>query len=68
MKTTSEFIAWQSKRFMKKRVADGRNACQIMVQTGFIGSMESDGELSENGKDYLGGGHKSGSWPTPDSG
>lgn len=52
MKDTSELISFAINEIYKRQVTDGQKACQIMVQTGFIGSMEGDGNLSENYK-YL---------------
>jgi hypothetical protein len=59
-KTTSELIAFAiDEVFIKTAVnSEGQNAYQLMQQSGFIGSLEDDGNLSENYKDYLDWNHK----------
>ena len=39
-------------------MTEGQKAYQIMQESGFIGYLESDKNLSENYKDYLDWSHK----------
>jgi len=57
---TSELIALAIDEVFTKNAAinEGKNAYQIMQQSGFIGSLEDNGDLSENYKDYLDWSHK----------
>lgn len=59
-KTTSELIAFAIDEVFIKNAAntEGQNAYQLMQQSGFIGSLEDNGNLSENYKDYLDWSHK----------
>ena len=59
-KTTSELIAFAIDEVFIKNAekSEGQNAYQLMQQSGFIGSLEDDGNLSENYKDYLDWSHK----------
>ena len=52
---TSELIALAIDEVCTKNTAnsDAQNAYQLMQQSGFIGCLEDDGNLSENYKDYL---------------
>lgn len=56
-KNTSELIALVIDEIYQRQacppVSEGQKAYQIMLQTGFIGSMAGDGKLSENYRDYL---------------
>jgi hypothetical protein len=58
-KNTSELIAFAiDEVFINTTNSEGQNAYQLMQQSGFIGSLEDDGNLSENYKDYLDWSHK----------
>lgn len=59
-KNTSELIALALDEFFIKNAAktEGQSAYQLMQQSGFIGCVENDENLSENYKDYLDWSHK----------
>lgn len=59
-KNTSELIAFAIDEVFTKNSAktEGQNAYQLMQQSGFIGCVENDENLSENYKDYLDWSHK----------
>ena len=59
-KNTSELIAFAIDEIFTKNVAktEGQMAYQLMQQSGFIGCVENDENLSENYKDYLDWNHK----------
>jgi hypothetical protein len=59
-KDTSELISFAiDEVFTKNLVAtEGQNAYQLMQQSGFIGCVELDENLSENYKDKLDWSHK----------
>jgi hypothetical protein len=59
-KSTSELIAFAIDEVFTKNLAttEGQNAYQLMQQSGFIGCMEDDGNLSENYKELLDWEHK----------
>lgn len=59
-KNTSELIALALDEFFLKNLekTEGQNAYQLMQQSGFIGCVENDENLSENYKDYLDWSHK----------
>ncbi len=59
-KSTSELIAIAIDEIFSKNVAktEGQTAYQLMQQSGFIGCVENDENLSENYKDYLDWSHK----------
>lgn len=61
-KTTSELIAFAIDEVFIKNVenSEGQNAYQLMQQSGFIGSLEDDCNLSENYIHYLNWNHKIG--------
>lgn len=56
-KNTSELISLAIDEIYQRQVSpplsEGQKAYQIMQQTGFIGSMSGDGNLSENYKEVL---------------
>ncbi|MCK9606727.1 MAG: hypothetical protein M0R33_09815 [Methylomonas sp.] len=56
-KNTSELISLAIDEIYQRQVnpelSEGQKAYQIMQQTGFIGSMAGDGNLSENYKNLL---------------
>ena len=59
-KNTSELIALALDEFFIKNSVktEGQNAYQLMQQSGFIGCVENDENLSKNYKDYLDWSHK----------
>ncbi len=59
-KTKSELIAFAIDEIFAKTPikTEGQAAYELMQQSGFIGSMEDNGDLSENYKDYLDWSHK----------
>lgn len=59
-KTTSELLALAIDEVFTKNAVntEGQNTYQLMQQSGFIGSLEDDGNLSKNYKDYLDWSHK----------
>ena len=59
-KNTSELIAFAIDEIFTKNSSktEGQNAYELMLQSGFIGSMEDGENLSENYKDYLDWNHK----------
>jgi hypothetical protein len=59
-KTTSELIALAIDEIFSKNSpkTEGRTAYQLMQQSGFIGCVELDENLSENYKDCLDWSHK----------
>jgi hypothetical protein len=63
-KTPSELITLAIDEIYKIRKAfepelnEGQRAYQLMQQSGFIGSFEDDGDLSENYKSHLDWSHK----------
>ena len=61
-KNTSELISLAIDEIYNKQKStelnEGQKAYQIMQQSGFIGSIEGDGDLSENYKDQLDWSHK----------
>jgi len=61
-KTVSELITLAIDEIYSKKeaqaVTEGQRAYQIMQESGFIGCLESDENLSENYKDYLDWSHK----------
>jgi hypothetical protein len=61
-KRTSELLSLAIDEIYQRQarppLSEGQKAYQIMQQTGFIGSMADDGNLSENYKDYLDWGDK----------
>ncbi|ASF45664.1 hypothetical protein [Methylovulum psychrotolerans] len=54
-KESAELIALAIDELFVKNVGvtEGKNAYQLMQQSGFIGCMEGDGSFSENYKSYL---------------
>ena len=61
-KNTSELISLAIDEIYNKQKSternEGQKAYQIMQQSGFIGSIEGDGNLSENYKEQLDWNHK----------
>ena len=59
-KTKSELIAFAIDEIFAKTPikTEGQTAYELMQQSGFIGSMEDNEDLSENYKDYLDWSHK----------
>lgn len=59
-KTKSELIAFAIDEVFAKTAikTEGQAAHELMQQSGFIGSLEDNGDLSENYKDYLDWSHK----------
>ena len=61
-KNTSELISLAIDEIYNKQKSnelnEGQKAYQIMQQSGFIGSIEGDGNLSENYKEQLDWSHK----------
>jgi hypothetical protein len=59
-KTTSELIALAIDEIFNKNTTknEGQTAYQLMQQSGFIGCVELDENLSENYKDHLDWSHK----------
>jgi len=61
-KNTSELISLAIDEIYNKQKStelnEGQKAYQIMQQSGFIGSIEGAGDLSENYKDQLDWSHK----------
>lgn len=59
-KDTSELISFAIDEVFTKNLAatEGQNAYQLMQQSGFIGCVELDENLSENYKDKLDWSHK----------
>lgn len=59
-KNTSELISFAIDEVFTKNLAatEGQNAYQLMQQSGFIGCVELDENLSENYKDQLDWSHK----------
>ena len=59
-KNTSELISFAIDEIFTTNVAksEGSNAYQLMLQSGFIGCVEMDENLSENYKDTLDWSHK----------
>jgi len=59
-KNTSELIALAIDEVFSKNTTktEGQNAYELMQQSGFIGCVESDENLSENYKDHLDWSHK----------
>ena len=59
-KTTSELIALAIDEIFTKNATktEGQTAYQLMQQSGFIGCVELNENLSENYKDYLDWSHK----------
>ena len=59
-KNTSELISFAIDEVFTKNLAatEGQNAYQLMQQSGFIGCVELDENLSENYKDKLDWSHK----------
>jgi len=59
-KNTSELISFAIDEVFTKNVAktEGQNAYQLMQQSGFIGCVELDENLSEDYKDKLDWSHK----------
>ncbi|PZN74413.1 MAG: hypothetical protein DM484_21455 [Candidatus Methylumidiphilus alinenensis] len=59
-KNTSELISFAIDEIFTTNVAktEGYNAYQLMLQSGFIGCVEMDENLSENYKDTLDWSHK----------
>jgi|GEM_PF-566791 len=61
-KNTSELISLAIDEVYNKQketeLNDGQKAYQVMQQSGFIGSIEGDGDLSENYKEQLDWSHK----------
>jgi len=61
-KNTAELISLAIDEIYNKQkkteLNDGHKAYKIMEQSGFIGSIEGDGNLSENYKDQLDWNHK----------
>ncbi|MEQ1531663.1 MAG: hypothetical protein ABL925_20315 [Methylococcales bacterium] len=57
-KTQSELIAFAIDEIFAKTPikSEGQTAFELMQQSGFIGSLEDNGNLSENYKNYLGHG------------
>ena len=61
-KNTSELISFALDEIYYKqepvKLSEGQKAYQLMQETGFIGSIEGDGNLSENYKEHLDWNHK----------
>ncbi len=59
-KNTSELISIAIDEIFTQNIAktEGQNAYQLMLQSGFIGCVEMDENLSENYKDDLDWSHK----------
>jgi hypothetical protein len=59
-KNTSELISFAIDEIFTKNSSktEGQNAYELMLQSGFIGSIEDGENLSENYKDYLDWSHK----------
>jgi hypothetical protein len=59
-KTQSELIAFAIDEIFAKTLlkTEGQAAYELMQQSGFIGSLEDEGDQSGNYKDYLGWSHK----------
>ena len=63
-KTPSELITlaideiYKLRKVFESELNEGQQAYQLMQQSGFIGSFEDNGDLSENYKSYLDWSHK----------
>jgi hypothetical protein len=63
-KTPSELITlaideiYKIRKVFESELDEGQRAYQLMQQSGFIGSFEDDGNLSENYKAHLDWSHK----------
>lgn len=61
-KTTSELLSLAIDEIYRQQTTEesdkAQRAYQIMLQSGFIGSIEGDGNLSENYKEELDWSHK----------
>ena len=63
-KTQSELITlaideiYKLRKVFESELNGGQQAYQLMQQSGFIGSFEDNGDLSENYKSYLDWSHK----------
>jgi hypothetical protein len=57
---TSEFIAWAIDKIYQEKNSptEGQSAYQLMQQSGFIGCVELNENLSENYKEHLDWSHK----------
>ncbi len=57
---TSEFIAWAIDKIYQEKNSptEGQTAYQLMQQSGFIGCVELNENLSENYKEHLDWNHK----------
>ena len=57
---TSEFIAWAIDKIYQEKnsLTEGQTAYQLMQQSGFIGCVELNENLSENYKEHLDWSHK----------